>query len=162
MFSKLLKAASFSAFVTAQESLSKMIDMPVAEIDNVKCEGVMGESFYTEGDKKYLDSFIQWKTSSTDGSEFALYSWIQNYAQWEDEANPGKYSSVTCNVGYIPDDDYAENISVGHFYGDSISANDITTGKYDSYGTPIPEEVASAKFLWQQIDPASPIFAESY
>jgi len=59
--------------------------------------------------------------------------------------------SVTCNVGYIPDDDYAENASVGNFYGDSLSPNDFQAGKFDTYGTPIPADIAPPELLYQLV-----------
>ena len=52
MFSKLLKSACLAALVTAErtEKLGPVTELPVAEVDNVKCEGVTGEALYTEGD----------------------------------------------------------------------------------------------------------------
>ena len=49
--------------------------------------------------------------------------------------NPGKYISVTCNIGFNPNNSYADTIEVDNFYGDSITVKDQPTGKWDSFGT---------------------------
>ena len=89
-----------------------------------------------------------------EGSFIPNYSWIQSYAQMEDTANPGLYLQVTCNVGYTPSQKSApsEQIVIGNFYGeDSITVEAIPEGKWDSYGTPIPEDVP-VELLYQKVD----------
>ena len=56
---------------------------------------------------------------------------------------------MTCNVGYYPEDEAAsrKNIKIGKFYGDSISVESISSGRWDSYGSPIPENLMG-KYAW--------------
>ena len=82
------------------------------------------------------------------------YSWIQSYAQMEDPANPGLYLQATCNVGYTPNQEAASgsSIVIDTFYGaDSITVEAIPEGMWNSYGTPLPEEIPS-DLLYQRVD----------
>ena len=95
----------------------------------------MGEVLYTDASGTALVWYIGFQTSST-GEQLPKYSWIQNYAQWEDPDAPGTYASVTCNVGFDPSLSVSSKAIVGSFYGQSISWDDVKTGTWDSFGTP--------------------------
>lgn len=152
MFEKFFKTSCLAALVTAQREtiLGEPMEIPSAKFGNTYNDGVMGEALYREGGTQSLISYITWRTNN-DRVEFPAYSWIQSWAQWEDPENPGQYQSVTCNVGFEPKRRAARTVEVGNFYGDSIDANEVRNGKYDSYGVPIPELIAPPDLLWQSV-----------
>lgn len=110
---------------------------------NVTNAGFIGEDFFEGEDGKALTMYFSWTTYTTgDVTKIPTYSWIQSYAQMEDPTAPGKYLQATCNVGYNPNAAAATGtgVVVNAFYGDSITVEAIPEGKWDSYGTPLPEE----------------------
>ena len=46
---------------------------------------------------KVLNFVMRWETYNV-MEAFEDGSWIQNWAQWEDEDAPGKYEQMTCNA----------------------------------------------------------------
>jgi len=60
--------------------------------------------------------------------------------------------SATCNVGFDPRASAAETIVINNFYGAPIDSLNVRNGKWDSYGTPIPADIAPPQLLWQQVD----------
>ena len=96
---------------------------------------------------KALVHYFTWTTGTAAEEGFIPnYSWIQSYAQMEDPANPGLFLQATCNVGYSPNQEApADNaIVVNTFYGEnSITVEAVPEGVWDSYGTPLPEEIPS-------------------
>ena len=110
---------------------------------NVTNVGFIGEDFFEGEGGKALTMYFSWVTYTTgDVTKLPTYSWIQSYAQIEDPTAPGKYLQATCNVGYNPNSAAATGtgVVVNAFYGDSITVEAIPEGKWDSYGTPLPEE----------------------
>ena len=153
MLGKLVKATGLAAFVTAQrqEILGDTTTLPIAKSGNIYNDGLMGEALYKDAGSMALIAFIGWKTSN-DRDSFPEYSWIQNWVQWEDKENPGQYLSATCNVGFDPRASAAETIVINNFYGAPIDSLNVRNGKWDSYGTPIPADIAPPQLLWQQVD----------
>ena len=56
---------------------------------------------------------------------------------------------MTCNVGYSPNSQAASGtgIKINEFYGDSITVESIERGKWNSYGTPIPNDFPKG-YIW--------------
>ena len=85
---------------SAQQIEEKVVAvLPPAISGSLKTEGTIGEYTITDGDELFVFFTIDWTNTLTDGNFENLYL-IQNYAQWPDEENTGKYSGVTCNTVY--------------------------------------------------------------
>ena len=143
---KKLFYATLACFVTAQKPTTVWTVLGKATDKNTDCEGAIRETLTEGDDQKSLTVWMSWETKNKNNT-FPEYSWIQNYAEWADYRNPGKYWSVTCNVGFDPAANFSETISVGNFYGDSIAVRNQAGGKWDTYGTPkVP-----GSFMFQQV-----------
>ena len=63
--------------------------------------------------------------------------------------------TAVCNVGYNPNVEYADvtgtQVLANTFLGESLTVEAIPSGKYDSYGTELPEEIPR-ELLYQIAD----------
>ena len=73
--------------------------------------------------------------------------------QFEDADTPGKYLSMTCNAGFDQGSGASNDVTVGNFYGDSLTVAEAGTAlAWDAIGT------ASNELLdWWQQDAGSAI-----
>ena len=84
---------------------------------------------------------------------------MQNFAQWPDPANPGKFLGVTCNAEYKRGNSFSQNVSVENMYGQESLANaDNGSGKkWDEYGLFAPV----ALFVKDEVTPQQ-TYASTY
>merc|ERR1719367_338976 len=83
---------------------------------------------------------LGWETSN-EKAPFENGSWIQNWAQWEDDETPGTWWAVTCNVQFDNTVEVSKqaNVTVRGLKGTSIDAATVTTGGPLAIGTPTEE-----------------------
>ena len=83
---------------------------------------------------------MDWTTQDK-RSSFSNGSWIQSYAEYESPSNPGMYNQVTCNVSFNSKESKASEIEIGNSYGSSIQVSATGEAKWNSIGTPLPDDI---------------------
>jgi len=109
-----------------------------------------------DGTTKAITITMGWQNG---GAKWSDGAWVQNFAQWPDPANPGKYFGMTCNAEYKRNDSYSKNVKVENMYGqDSLANADNGSGrKWDEYGLFAPV----ALFVADEVTPER-TYASSY
>ena len=140
---------ALSKFAVAQEDIPEEEEEAVTEIqstplvigqviseEDTSSIGTIKEIFTTVGDSQSINFVLEWETVGDDWDDGY---WVQNYAQWPVEGQPGKYMAMTCNAQYDEDEGYARNVSILNYYGnEQITVSEALAGKWDSYGTQSP------------------------